>query len=101
MDFIETMDDLTAHLDAIETAEHAKQFTTPPDKIIWKNNGKKFAYINIGHSGAWLVEKTTGEIFNIKGYGVPDYNKKQKSNIGNIYTVDAEKMHRMRWNYLR
>jgi hypothetical protein len=51
-------------------------------------------------SGYWLVEKSTGEIYNIKGYGVPDHNKKLKSNIGNIYTVDAARLFAMRHNYL-
>jgi len=99
--FAETMNELVAKLDAIETREHAKNYTTLADKVHWSAKGKKFAYIDIGGSGAWLVEKTTGEIFNIKGYGTPDYNKKKKANIGNIYTVDPEQMHRRRWNYLK
>jgi len=52
-----------------------------------------------------MVEKTTGEIFNIKGYGTPDKNKKIKANLGNIknYT-DLDKikiLHSKRYNSLR
>ena len=52
-------------------------------------------------SGAFLVEKTTGEIYNIKAYGVPDHNKKAKANLGNITTVDPAVLHSKRYNYLR
>lgn len=48
-----------------------------------------------------MVDRNTGEIFNIKAYGVPDRNKKIKADIGNVRTVDPEKMHSLRWNYLR
>ena len=90
--------------------------------------GKKFAYLNTGGpgvliytnikdyrkaaqlaidykleaaSGCFLIELGTGELYNIKGYGVPDYNKKKKSDIGNVFTVDAAWLYGKRWNYLR
>jgi hypothetical protein len=31
-----------------------------------------------------MVLKENGEIYNIKGYGTPDQNKKIKANLGNI-----------------
>lgn len=62
---------------------------------------KKFYALDVGTSGAYLIEKETGEIFNIKGYGRPDYNKKRKSDIGNVLTCDSVKVFRMRHNYLR
>jgi len=100
--FAAKMDELVAALNIIEAEKHAaSKFSGPPDLVIWKNKGTKFAYIDIGTSGAWLVEKTNGEIFNIKGYGVPDYNKKKKADIGNIATVDPRLMHTKRYNYLR
>ena len=70
---------------------------------VWKIDkvGKKFLHLNCGTSGAFLIEKETGEIFNIKGCGVPDYNKKKKADIGNIATVNPETLFTKRYNYLR
>lgn len=66
-----------------------------------KRKGKKFISLDCGTSGAFLIEKETGELFNIKGYGVPDYNKKKKADIGNIATVNPETLFTKRYNYLR
>jgi hypothetical protein len=106
--FSETMDALVAGLNEAEKARHeGLGYTFPSDTVYWDARGRKFAYINFRSvpggfsSGAWLVEKATGEIFNIKGFGVPDYNKKKKADIGNIATVDAKVMHSKRYNYLR
>jgi hypothetical protein len=66
-----------------------------------KKTGKKFAYIDSGSSGVFLVEILTGELYNIKAYGVPDYNKKSKADIGNVYTVNPELLYSKRFNYLR
>lgn len=63
--------------------------------------GQKFLYLDAGGSGCFLVEIATGELYNIKGYGVPDYNKKKKADIGNVATVDASWLYSKRWNYLR
>lgn len=62
--------------------------------------GKKFVHINIGSSAAFLVDGN-GELYNTKGAGVPDYNKKVKADIGNVYTVDPKVLYTKRWNYLR
>ena len=68
--------------------------------IILKAKGRKFLYIDIGHSGAFLVEKKTGELYNIKAYGQADYNKKRKADLGNVFTADPVKVFRNRYNYL-
>ena len=94
------LNELACSLTAIEAREHAKRWNTPPSIVRWSER-KKYCAIDIGTSGAWLVEKDTGEIYNIKAYGVPDRNKKAKSDIGNAYTVDAETMWKLRYNYLR
>ena len=99
--FSAVLSDLVAKLDAIEKRKAGEMAYVRADLVHVADKGKKFAYIDIGGSGAWLVERSTGEIFNIKGYGVPDYNKKKKADIGNIATVDPEVMHAKRWNYLR
>jgi len=63
--------------------------------------GKKFLYLDSGGSGCFLVELKTGELYNIKGYGVADYNKKKKANLGNVFQVDPAWLLSKRWNYLR
>ena len=92
---------LAARLDevvaALNVLEQQHQFA---DIVTWKAR-KKFVAIDFGTSGTFLVEKTTGELFNIKSYGVADYNKKQKANIGNIFSVDPAVLYRKRYNYLR
>ncbi len=97
-----TVDDLIEQLNAIEARKHLeKGFTSfPADK--WNaRTAKKFVHINCGGSGAFLLEIATGELYNIKAYGVADLNKKVKADIGNIETVDAEVLHSKRWNHLR
>lgn len=66
------------------------------------NTKEKMKYINIDHgtSGTFLVDKATGELFNIKGYGVADKNKKLKADIGNIFTVDPTVLFTKQHNYL-
>ena len=36
----------------------------------WIEMGKKYARVNVGTSGKYMVELETGRIFGIKGYGV-------------------------------
>lgn len=98
---------LKARLDVVcvelQKAEQARCDThgyTLTDKWHWTERTKYIA-IDCGSSGAFLVEKSTGELFNIKGYGTPDLNKKRKANIGNIFTVDPSRLHGLRHNYLR
>ena len=110
MNVIEETRRLAAQVDAEFEKDWARRgFTHERDRVVLNENrkGKKFLYVDFaqpgtnGGSGAWLVEIATGEIYNIKAYGVPDYNKKAKSNIGNVATVDPARMLRMRFNYLR
>lgn len=37
--------------------------------------GAKYARLDVGSSGAWMVELETGIVFGIKGYGTPDKKK--------------------------
>jgi hypothetical protein len=94
--------EIVAGLNAAEQKHFDKLgYTFPHDVWQVKKVGAKFTYLDCGGSGAFLVENTTGELFNIQGYGKPDYNKKQKADIGNIFTVDPAVLHAKRWNYLR
>lgn len=43
--------------------------------------GNKYVRLDVGGSGAWMLEIATGDIFGIKGYGVPD-KKKIVGNVG-------------------
>ncbi len=98
----EQMEKLVEQLIIIEHQRFKERgFTHTPDLVHWKDRGKKFIAVDVGGSGAWLIEKANGEIYNIKAYGVADYNKKKKADIGNIGTVDPQAMHDRRWNYLR
>lgn len=99
---IEQCEKLARELTAIEAEETARNFPNcPPAPVTVARVGRKFAHVNVGTSGAWMVEVATGEIYNIQGYGKPDYNKKRKADIGNVFTVDAREMHKRRYNYLR
>ena len=73
---------------------------------------KKYHKINKGTMGIFMIEIATGELFNIKGYGTPDKNKKLKADIGNIQglffsdkdLIDINKiktLHSKQYNYLR
>ena len=101
------LDALAAKLTEIEAREYAKSYPGSqhkPETVVWKE-GAKYVRIDFqgpaSGSGAWMVERATGEIFNIMGYGKIDKNKKQKADIGNVHTVDPERMHKLRYNYLR
>jgi len=100
-----TIQELVDGLNEIESARpyalHMKSMGGWWDQWHIKKEGRKFIYLNCGSSGAFLIEKATGELYNIKGYGVPDYNKKQKADIGNLETVDPAILHTKRYNYLR
>ena len=44
---------------------------------------KKYIYIDVGHSGKYLVVRETGNIIGIKAYGVPHWGKR----YGNLDTI--------------
>ncbi len=73
----------------------------PPVGFHISKIGKKFLHLNSEESGCFLIERATGELFNIKAAGVPDYNKKVKADIGNVYTVNPAELYHKQYNYLR
>ena len=90
---------LVARLQEASDREHLEKCWIL-EKITWRQRRKFFA-IDIGGSGAFLVD-AAGEIYNIKGYGRPDYNKKKKADLGNIRKVcSAAALLEKRYNYLR
>jgi hypothetical protein len=94
-------DRLAEQLTKIEEQIHRLQgFTYTPDRWHVKPR-RKFLALDCGGSGAFLIDRITGELYNIKAYGVPDYNKKAKVDLGNIATVNPVTLHAKRWNYLR
>ena len=46
--------------------------------------GKKYTKVNVGYSGKYMVEHSTGDIYGIKGYGV--INRKHR--FGNLGTIN-------------
>ena len=105
MTISERLDEKIAELvfrlqESVNAKHKAMDYTFEPDKVTVKER-QKFVAVDIGSSGCFLVEKETGEIFNIKAYGVPDRNKKKKADIGNIFTADLGKLLVVRYNYLR
>jgi len=93
---------MVARLQESVNARHkADGYTSfPPDRVTVRPRAK-FIAIDIGISGAFLVEKATGELYNIKACGVPDRNRKLKADIGNIFTADLSRLFQFRYNYLR
>ena len=101
LELVKKLGELVARLFELECEDYRKKgYTIDPRPAIWREH-PKFVAIDYGDGGAFLVEKATGKLFNIKGYGRPDYNKKQKADIGNIFTVDPVVLHSKRYNYLR
>ena len=78
----------------------AMGYTLHPPSWDAKERSKYIALDQDG-AGYFLIEKATGEIFNIKGYGVPDKNKKKKADLGNILEADPAGLWDRRYNYLR
>ena len=94
-----TMMTIERLLEALNAIEAAIPATAP--RLWHAKIRRRWIAIDHGTSGMFLVEKATGEIYNIKAYGVPDHNKKIKSNLGNLATVDPAYLHAHRFNYLR
>ncbi len=55
---------------------------------------KKYFYLDIGGSGAFMIDKETGNIFGIKGYGT--INKAKC--YGHIQTTKGEELHKKRFS---
>lgn len=82
---------------ALQEAEnHAVRF----GEQISARERRKYIGIVFGESDVFLVDKETGELYNTKGYGTPDQNKKLKADIGNIWTCDPSVLYTKRFNYL-
>lgn len=95
------LNEVVAGLNAFQIMEHAiKKYVGKPDTWRWSER-LKYCAIDCGSEGVFLVDKKTGEIFNTKAYGVPDTNKKAKADVGNVFTVDPDRLYTMRYNYLR
>ncbi len=75
---------------------------TEQQKITLKEK-KKYFYIDFGTSGAFMVSKEiikgypAGSVFNIKGYGTPNFSKY----YGLITGININKLHSLRHDYRR
>ncbi len=61
--------------------------------------GAKYIRLDVGGSGAWMLEITTGVIFGIKGYGTPD--KKKIAGDINDSAFDGAVLYRGRFRHGR
>ena len=62
-----------------------------PKRMVIKS---KYIYLDDGNSGAFILEKSTGDIFRIKSkYGVPN----RKKLVGNIENITGVALSRFRW----
>ena len=77
---------------------HTREYTHPNDQV-HGHFGAKYARLDVGGSGAFMVEIATGLIYGIKGYGQVD--KKKVS--GNVYdpNFDGGVLLRDRFRYGR
>lgn len=55
--------------------------------------GSKYTKVDIGRSGAYMIDNATGAIYGIKAYGVI----KRGSQFGTLEAPDVEKLTRGRW----
>jgi hypothetical protein len=64
-----------------------------------KDRGKKYIYLDEGGSGAFLLEKATGDVFRIKGYGVKGRKIGTLDSLIAEYRAANEKNHQcnQRW----
>ena len=84
---------------AVNQEHHVvSKFTHPSDQV-HGHFGAKYARLDIGSSGAFMVEIESGIIYQIMGYGKVD----KKKNIGNIYdpNFDAGVLVRDRFRFGR
>lgn len=55
---------------------------------------KKYISLDVANSGAFIIEKSNGNVYRLKSkYGVP--NKKKL--CGHVDTITGEDLHRLRW----
>ena len=63
------------------------------DNIYTIEEKKKYFYLDCGTSGVFMIDKSTGGIFGIKGYGTINKAKCW----GHIQTINAEELHKKRY----
>jgi len=71
-----------------------REYVPGPDEIKRFNEreekhghiGGKYMRLDVGTSGAWMLEMATGDVYQIKGYGKID----RKKCAGNIYAPDFD-----------
>lgn len=101
VDLNEKLNQLACQLSAIEARELTKRHPTLKPEVWRWQEGKRWIKLDCGHQCHFLIENPTGEIFNIKAYGVPDHNKKAKADLGNVMDSTAEELWLKRYNALR
>jgi len=88
---------LRDQLEDAHSTEYRKQYPgspVAPDSVTLKERRDFFA-LDIGGSGAFMVRKSDGAIFGIRGYGSPDYRK------GIAYLGELTGYELLRWRWAR
>lgn len=75
---------------ALEAAQHAGLLAQGYDPALHRHDcrvklGRKYANVDVGDSGKYMVELATGAIYGIKGYGVIH----RGHSYGTLDTLDA------------
>jgi hypothetical protein len=83
---------------AVSKADYYRRFpdTTLSYDSLYPHTAKeksKYIYLDEGTSGAYILEKATGDIYRIKGYGV--INRARV--IGNLETITGTDLFLKRW----
>ena len=61
--------------DAVNARHVAEGFTNHPADQVHGHYGAKYARLDVGGSGAFMVELSTGRVYGIMGYGKVDKKK--------------------------
>ncbi len=70
LNMIEKLETLRALIDKEYNERVLEQYPTLKPEIITIKPGNKYIKIDVGHSGKYMIEVSTENIYGIKGYGV-------------------------------
>ena len=84
LNMIEKLEALRALIDKEYNEPMRNEYSYLKPEIVFVKPGLKYIKIDVGGSGKYMVEASTGNIFGIKAYGVINRGYK----FGNLYTIN-------------
>ena len=84
---------LVAAWGKLERARYAHSGIMDTHKSTHAIQGVKYIRLDIASSGAFMLQRSTGDVFCVKGYGKVDKRKR----VGNLSTLTAAKLYANRW----